>query len=110
MPETFNYQRYLASREWAVLKEAVRRRSGGKCERWLSGKIIYDPAWLQLRSSRAELEVELCALLADVALGTITYDGERGLAFIRVIAEMEAVCYRSERASWQRATRREDAA
>lgn len=27
------YQRYLASREWALLKAAVRRRSGGTCER-----------------------------------------------------------------------------
>ncbi len=29
------YQHYLASREWAVLKEAVRKRSGGTCERCL---------------------------------------------------------------------------
>lgn len=27
------YQRYLASREWAVLREKVRKRSGGLCER-----------------------------------------------------------------------------
>jgi Uracil DNA glycosylase superfamily len=27
------YQEYLASREWALLREAVRRRSGGYCER-----------------------------------------------------------------------------
>jgi hypothetical protein len=27
------YQTYLASREWALLKEAVRTRSNGKCER-----------------------------------------------------------------------------
>jgi hypothetical protein len=26
-------QRYCASREWALLKQAVRQRSGGKCER-----------------------------------------------------------------------------
>lgn len=29
----FDYPRYLASREWAVLKEQVRKRSGNKCER-----------------------------------------------------------------------------
>lgn len=28
----FNYRRYLASREWAVLKEAVRERCEGRCE------------------------------------------------------------------------------
>ena len=28
-----NYRKYLASREWAVLKEKVRVRSGGICER-----------------------------------------------------------------------------
>lgn len=31
--ERERYQRYLCSREWAVLKEAVRRRCGGVCER-----------------------------------------------------------------------------
>lgn len=29
----FNYHAYLASREWALLREAVRERSGGICER-----------------------------------------------------------------------------
>lgn len=33
MKTDFNYGRYLASREWAVLKAQVRRRSGGNCER-----------------------------------------------------------------------------
>jgi hypothetical protein len=34
---TFDYKRYLASREWAVKREAVRARAGGLCERcWLS--------------------------------------------------------------------------
>lgn len=28
-----DYQRYLASREWAVRREVVRARSGGRCER-----------------------------------------------------------------------------
>lgn len=28
-----NYHEYLASREWAILKNAVRERSGGVCER-----------------------------------------------------------------------------
>lgn len=28
-----DYPRYLASREWALLKREVRRRSGGLCER-----------------------------------------------------------------------------
>jgi hypothetical protein len=33
MPEEFDYKRYLASREWAVLREQVRERSGDTCER-----------------------------------------------------------------------------
>lgn len=33
MTEQERYQRYLASREWAVLKRAVHERAGGKCER-----------------------------------------------------------------------------
>ncbi|HEY6363176.1 MAG TPA: hypothetical protein VI585_00155 [Candidatus Binatia bacterium] len=37
MPENFDYKRYLASREWAQRKEAVRKRSGGFCERCLWG-------------------------------------------------------------------------
>jgi len=31
----FDYKRYLASREWALLKNAVRERCGGRCERCL---------------------------------------------------------------------------
>ncbi len=33
IPESERYQRYLASREWAVLKRQVKIRSGGICER-----------------------------------------------------------------------------
>lgn len=33
IPEKERYQRYLCSREWAVLKEQVKKRSGGVCER-----------------------------------------------------------------------------
>lgn len=33
MPATINYQEYLASREWAVLREEVRKRSKNTCER-----------------------------------------------------------------------------
>lgn len=29
----FNFKRYLASREWALIKRQVRERSGGMCER-----------------------------------------------------------------------------
>lgn len=32
-PARFNFKRYLASREWALVKRAVRERSGGLCER-----------------------------------------------------------------------------
>lgn len=35
--ERSEYQKYLASREWAILKKKVRLRSGGKCERCLAG-------------------------------------------------------------------------
>lgn len=30
---SFDYKKYLASREWALKREAVRKRSGNKCER-----------------------------------------------------------------------------
>lgn len=32
---TFDYQAYLASREWALKREAVRERSGNRCERYI---------------------------------------------------------------------------
>jgi len=35
MTEKFDYRRYLASREWALKKKAIRERSGGLCERCL---------------------------------------------------------------------------
>ena len=34
----FNYKQYLASRDWALLKNAVRERSRGHCERCLAGE------------------------------------------------------------------------
>ena len=34
-----DYQTYLASREWAILKNAVRERAGGICERCRNGPI-----------------------------------------------------------------------
>src|SRR5579872_6752263 len=34
---SFAYKTYLASREWALKREAVRRRSGNKCERCKKG-------------------------------------------------------------------------
>jgi hypothetical protein len=33
IPQEFDYKRYLASREWAIRREAVRARCGGWCER-----------------------------------------------------------------------------
>jgi len=36
-PQDFNYKRYLASREWALLKERIRMRSDGWCERCHAG-------------------------------------------------------------------------
>jgi hypothetical protein len=36
--EKSEYQKYLASREWSVLKERIRERSGGICERFKWGK------------------------------------------------------------------------
>jgi hypothetical protein len=33
----FNYKRYLASREWGLLKAAVRERCDGQCERCYDG-------------------------------------------------------------------------
>jgi hypothetical protein len=34
-PREFDYKRYLASREWAILREAVRDRANWTCERCL---------------------------------------------------------------------------
>jgi hypothetical protein len=36
---TFDYQQYLASREWALKREAVRKRAGNKCERCRAAKM-----------------------------------------------------------------------
>jgi len=47
--ERFNYHKYLASREWALLKRAVHERSGGKCERrhWvLVSERVEKPTWV----------------------------------------------------------------
>lgn len=35
---SFDYQTYLASREWALKREAVRQRSSNRCERTIDGQ------------------------------------------------------------------------
>lgn len=40
------YQQYLASREWAVLKQTVKRRSGGFCERDVEPTWLTDYVWI----------------------------------------------------------------
>lgn len=37
-PKNFDYQEYLASRKWALKREAVRKRSNNRCERILKGR------------------------------------------------------------------------
>lgn len=39
----FNYHEYLASREWALRREAVRQRSENRCERVVNGYRCYGP-------------------------------------------------------------------
>ena len=36
-PANFDYQRYLASREWGLLREQIRERSGNTCEHCFHG-------------------------------------------------------------------------
>lgn len=57
------YQLYLASREWAVLKEAVRARSGGKCERCLyaPGEQVHHQTYERVYAERLDDLLHVCA-------------------------------------------------
>lgn len=59
---SFNYQRYLASREWACLKKQVRGRSGGWCERCIEreAKQVHHLTYERIGRERLEDLQHLC--------------------------------------------------
>lgn len=61
-PGKEKYQLYLASREWAVLKEAVRKRSGGQCERCRNapGEQTHHQTYERIYQERLEDLLHVC--------------------------------------------------
>jgi hypothetical protein len=56
------YQCYLASREWAVLKEAVKARSSGRCERCgAEGSHVHHQTYERIYAERIEDLIHVCA-------------------------------------------------
>jgi hypothetical protein len=55
------YQCYLASREWALLKQAVKARSGGRCERCgAPGTQVHHQTYERLYAERLEDLLHVC--------------------------------------------------
>lgn len=56
------YQEYLASREWAVKREAVRKRSGNKCERCYTNpqQAVHHKTYERVGNERLEDLIAIC--------------------------------------------------
>lgn len=61
-PPKANYQHYLASREWALKREAVRARSGGRCEHCYVGyqQAVHHLTYERLGSERLTDLMAIC--------------------------------------------------
>lgn len=72
----FNYGRYLASREWALKKNAVRERSGGICERCKIRPAVNVHHQTYERIGREELTdlIDLCRQCHDFEHGKTETD------------------------------------
>lgn len=70
------YRRYLASREWALLKEAVRRRSDGRCERCRHGEYeeTHHVTYERIGNERLEDLMAVCSLCHKFLSGKTDYD------------------------------------
>lgn len=67
----FDYTRYLASREWALLREAVRARACGQCERCFEGQHEHTHHLTSARIGQEQLEdlLAVCAPCHDYLSG-----------------------------------------
>jgi hypothetical protein len=70
------YARYLASREWGLLKQAVHRRAGGKCERCRRNKInaVHHLTYIRKYCERLEDLQAICNACHDFEHGRSNYD------------------------------------
>ena len=82
------YQAYLCSREWAELREAVRERAGGECERCLSLPMDACHHLTYARKYREELDdlQAICNPCHDFTHGKSEYDPRYSLRLIRYLA------------------------
>lgn len=71
-----DYQRYLASRPWALLREAVRRRSRGMCERCavLPMAAVHHLTYANVGNERLEELQAICASCHEWESGRATID------------------------------------
>lgn len=74
--ERFDYQRYLASREWALLKEQLRVRGNGHCERCLRAPYQETHHLTYARTGHEKLEdlLAVCAPCHEFLSAKTDYD------------------------------------
>src|SRR5262245_4611509 len=82
------YQAYLASREWGLLREAVKERSGGICERCNKngGTAVHHVTYARLYCERLEDLIHLCDECHDFLHGRSDFDpaAPNGREFVTV--------------------------
>ena len=78
MPDArgFDYKRYLASREWATLREAVRKRAGNACERCdiLPMQVVHHLTYERIGHERLEDLQAICKPCHEYESGKCPYD------------------------------------
>lgn len=89
----FNYGAYLASREWGILREQVRERSGGKCERCKRGdhQDTHHLTYERIGHERLEDLLGVCRQCHEFLSGKTDVDpaGQDVVYFNRVRAERD---------------------
>src|SRR6516164_2242325 len=70
------YQAYLASREWGLLREAVKERSGGICERCHKNEstAVHHLTYARIYCERLEDLIDLCDECHDFSHGRSDFD------------------------------------
>lgn len=103
--DDFNYKRYLASREWALLKQAVHKRARGTCERCPTSNAIAAVHHLTYerigREELADLQA-VCAGCHVYLSGHSDVDpvAEAVLAVIRDARAEAAICPPADAPTW----------
>lgn len=82
----FDYGRYRASREWALKRQAVLRRSGGLCERCLARATqIHHTTYERIGEERLTDLMAVCAPCHAFVSARSDHDPAKSVEFLRIV-------------------------